>query len=257
MIFWIYSWLIRNLPGSMSLRLKKIRAMYRNYRVLGKSAMDIQILSASQWTDINHENEIRSVYEEYVNSVSSPIAAISIELALVSWQILNKMQPKIILDLGSGFSSYLFRLYQSKNANSKVSCLVYSCDDSEQWLQRTYDFLKNKNLSTSGLFLWNEFLEKNSNVRPDFILHDIGHPRMRIQTLRVVIDMCHCGTILLLDDIQKENIRQAVLTHVKTKELRCYDLSKLTFDKFGRYAWLARKPELSKTEESVICSDFP
>ena len=62
----------------------------------------------------------------------------------VYFSICFQQRPRIILDLGSGFSSAVFRLYM---AQQNVQTTVYSVDDDPLWLNKTRDSLKANNLS--------------------------------------------------------------------------------------------------------------
>ena len=125
---------------------------------------------------IDPDKSIALAHEEYTTSVSSPVAAISLELSYALWSILRNTQPRCLVDLGSGFSSYLFRLYQSQRNAAGQGCQVISCDDNSKWLQRTADYLSDKHLSVSGLVLWDELLETHQDIRPDLVLHEIWLP---------------------------------------------------------------------------------
>jgi predicted O-methyltransferase YrrM len=106
------------------------------------------------------------------------------------------------------------------------------------WLARTGDYLHSKGLSTTGLQLWDKLITGGSDLRPDFILHDLGNPSTRAATLPSVLDLCRPGTVLMLDDVHKPVIRQAVLAAVTERGLRCFDISGVTYDQFGRYSWV-------------------
>ncbi len=218
-------------------RLNKARTIKRNRRDLGTSLSQIPFLTDYNTSKIDPNGIIRSAYEEYTNSISSPVATISLELAYVLWFILTKQRPRQLIDLGSGFSSYLFRLYQRDCESAGGTCQVFSCDDDSLWLQRTSDFLTSKRLSVSGLLLWDKLLEEQRRVSPNLVLHDLGSSWVRLRTLPRVLELCNPNTILVVDDIHKPSIRQAVLDSVQSRA-RCYDLAKLTYDRFGRYAWL-------------------
>jgi SAM-dependent methyltransferase len=187
------------------------------------------------------DHSIKVVYDEYTTSVSTPIAAISLELACVIWFLLNKLRPKLIVDLGSGFSSYLFRLYQQTRKGSEDACQVFSCDDNSFWLEQTRRFVKSKSLSVEGLLLWDEFMNEYQGRRPDLVLYDLGSPELRVKNMSRVFDLCGPETTLILDDIQKPRIKQAALDCLEQRGRRGHDLARLTYDNFGRYAWMIHK----------------
>src|SRR3977135_3134813 len=54
---------------------------------------------------------LEPLYARYVESVSSPVWALSLETAAVVHALCSLTRPDAVLDLGSGFSSAVFRLY--------------------------------------------------------------------------------------------------------------------------------------------------
>src|SRR6267142_6473870 len=139
-------------------QFRKVSTVLRNQLELGQLSLRLHSLNGYSIEKVDPDHSIKKVYEEYTTSVSTPIATISLELAFVIWFLLNKRRPKLIVDLGSGFSSYLFRLYQDRCKYSDDACEVFSCDDNSFWLERTKLFLKSKSLSVKGLCLWDEFI---------------------------------------------------------------------------------------------------
>lgn len=232
------SWLRRSKLGR---RISKARVIARNRDELGASAAAVPWLAAYDFKRIDPDGHIREVYKEYVNTVSTPDEAISLELASLLWFILETRQPKSVVDLGSGFSSYLFRYYQQllrRLGQPGRDCRVISCDDNETWLCRTADFLRRKNLSHSGLLLWDRFLEERDQLRPDLILHDLGNMPVRVKTLPQALNLCGPQTIVIIDDVHKPQMRRAVLDQMRERNLVGHDLTHFTYDSFGRYAWM-------------------
>jgi len=231
------------LPDSLKKnpQFRKASTVLRNQLELGQLSLRLPLLSGYSIEKVDPDHSIKKVYEEYTTSVSTPIATISLELACVIWFLLNKLRPKLIVDLGSGFSSYLFRLYQDTRKGSDDACQVFSCDDSSFWLELTRRFLKSKSLSVEGLCLWDEFVNEYQGRRPDLVLHDLGNPQLRVMNMSRVFDLCTPETTLILDDIQKPRIKQAVLNTLAQRGGRGHDLARLTYDKFGRYAWMIDK----------------
>ncbi len=227
------SWLKRTRLGK---RIVKARIIERNHHDLVESASKIPWLDDYDFKKVDPRAILKKVYQEYVNSVSTPDKAISIELAYLLWFILKTTRPKLVIDLGSGFSSYLFRYYQSIVPGE--GCRVFSCDDNEQWLDRTASFLQSKNLPISGLLLWDHFLAEHSHERPDLILHDLGYMPVRIKTLPRSLDLCSPQTIAIIDDIHKTQMRHAVLSQLGERGMQAYDLTRFTYDRYGRYAWM-------------------
>jgi len=219
-------------------QFRRVSTVLHNQLELGNLSLRLPLFNDYTIERADPDHSIKTVYEEYTTSVSTPVAAISLELTYVIWFLLNKLRPKLTVDLGSGFSSYLFRLYQDSRKNSDDACQVFSCDDSPFWLEHTRRFLKSKSLSVEGLFLWEEFIDKYQGRRPDLVLHDLGDPEARVKNMSRVFDLCKAETKLILDDIQKPRIKQSALETLEQRGGCGHDLARLTYDKFGRYAWM-------------------
>lgn len=173
-------------------------------------------------------------YLRYTTTVSTPVAAISLELASLLFFLCERHKPRVILDLGSGFSSYVFRKWQLE---SGVNCRVLTVDGDASWLARTRLFLEEERLPTKDLLEWSVFLELNRAMKADLILHDIFHESMRAATLPDLVDFMRPGTFLIVDDMQKTPIRQSAEAFVSQHDLSYLDLSPISMDHYKRYQW--------------------
>ena len=105
-------------------------------------------------------------YNHYITNVSIGNSAASIEAASLLDVIARNNKVQRILDLGSGFSSFLDDI---KDASSPVE--VWSVDTDAMWLDKTAQYLKENELDVSNLFHWDEFTEKFEKF--DLIFVDI------------------------------------------------------------------------------------
>lgn len=186
---------------------------------------------------------IRPKYEQYVKEVSTPDMAVSLRTAVFLWVLCEGLKPKRILDLGSGFSSFILRFY----AASKNDVAVWSVDNSTEWLYRTQASLVSHNLSTARLMLWDQF-ERDSSGRFDFIFHDLGNMDLRRRSLHLVLKLGEEGYgIVLLDDMHKNSYSEYVRDSLSHYSCRYFDLTPYTLDEFGRYCGLVS--DIRKTHE--------
>lgn len=162
------------------------------------------------------------------------MAAISLELASLLLFLCERHKPRVILDLGSGFSSYVFRKWQLE---SGANSTVLTVDGDAGWLARTRLFLEEEHLPTNDLLEWSSFLQLNRVMKADLILHDIFHESMRAATLPNLVDFMHSRTFLIVDDIQKTPIRQAADAFVHQYGLSYFDLTPVSMDHYKRYQW--------------------
>jgi predicted O-methyltransferase YrrM len=171
-------------------------------------------------------------YRKYTEQTSSPVAAVSLELAAFLYFVCVNTRPKVILDLGSGFSSYVLRRYQESQATE-----VYSVDDDHLWLNRTKAFLQSHNLATSNLYLWGDLLRSELRFEADLILHDLGDSRTRVNAFHQLRRFAAPRARIILDDVHKRNIREAATSWIRDQNLRYVNLASYTMDGYGRYQW--------------------
>jgi predicted O-methyltransferase YrrM len=138
--------------------------------------------------------------------------------------------------MGSGFSSFVFRLY-AKRTGEQVT--VVSVDDSSEWLDRTRAFLEDSGLSADGLVPL-EALEFDGGEHFDLVLHDLGGIDLRAQVLPAAIEMTGPRGLLILDDVHRRRYRASVRLSIQTQRLKIYNLKSVTEDHIGRYALALR-----------------
>jgi len=176
--------------------------------------------------------ELEIYYKEYIEQISGDYMAISLELATFLLVTCEILKPKNILDLGSGFSSFVFRYYQ---ARADIKPTVWSFDDNSEWLDKTKQFLSAHNLSVDNLIIWSSF-SNYKNHRFDLISHDLGNMDLRKKTFEDALSVLGHNGVLILDDIHKyENF---VRNFLQKTNCKYYNLKYYTKDKFNRYSFL-------------------
>ena len=111
-------------------------------------------------------------YRAYTATISPDPIAISLELAVFLYVICEATNPSTLLDLGSGFSSYVFRSY-AKSKDKFSAPVTYSVDDSTEWLDETRRFLQHHDCDCHNLWTWDEFV-KHDRPSFDLVLQDMG-----------------------------------------------------------------------------------
>ena len=153
------------------------------------------------------KEKFEKAYNEYVTSVSNESMAISREACLYILRFCLENKPLKIVDLGSGITSYVLRLYQ-QYSNDDV--IVFSVDDDGNWLPKSKEFCNKHNLNNDN-FLGNiELLQEHENEF-DLVIHDYG--RMPTRTANVVnaFNLAKIGGTIVFDDCHKESY----YTHLK------------------------------------------
>jgi hypothetical protein len=218
----------------------KARVRYHNWKNLGTAATKNPLLRGYRPEPHDPAGKVRAMHATYTTTISTPVAAISLELAHLVVELLHRLQPQVAADLGSGFSSYLLRQYAAQCGHA---CTIYSCDDEPFWLEKTAEFLRAQGLGTEGLLLWDNFTAQHGSVVPELLLHDMGHSGRRIAEMPRVLDWAARGSVVILDDMQKPAVREVALAGIRERRLVGYDLSLVAYDSYGRFPWMVVSPD--------------
>jgi len=177
---------------------------------------------------------LRELYYEYVTTVSTAEMAISWELSAWLWTWLERNRPASVLDLGSGFSSALFRLWQE---TSGADAFVVSADTDPEWLAKTGAFVRNAGFPDTDLVAY-------PAIRGgpwDLVLFDLADRESRASRLDAVSQLVAEGGALLVDDIDYPPYRLAVDEWVRRSGWSSSPLPETT-DRFLRAARLLQRP---------------
>lgn len=175
--------------------------------------------------------KLKPYYEQYITHVSRADMAMSLELAAFVFALCVKKGYKNLLDLGSGFSSFVYRLY----ASEQVGVQVLSVDDDAQWLEKTKSYLRQHGLLGAGMLTLDQFLQQPV-TKFDCVLHDLNFVEVRINYVQHVLDATANSGVLILDDVHKPDYLYLVLDMLKQKSISIYDLKPVTLDSYNRYA---------------------
>jgi len=83
---------------------------------------------------------LKPYYKNYCKNVSPDSQALSLKASVYCYNYCVKNKPRKIIDLGSGFTSFVLRLYQKNFSTEDFKIYVYSVDDNKKWLNKTYNF---------------------------------------------------------------------------------------------------------------------
>lgn len=175
--------------------------------------------------------KLKPYYEYYITHVSRADMAMSLELAAFIYTLCVKKEFKTLLDLGSGFSSFVYRLYASEYEGIQV----LSVDDDAQWLEKTKGYLRQHGLPDTGMLTLDQFLQQPA-TKFDCVLHDLNFVEVRINYVQRVLDATANSGVLILDDVHKPDYLYQVLDELKQKSISIYDLKPVTLDFYNRYA---------------------
>ena len=175
-------------------------------------------------------------YKEYIRDVSRPDMAASLELAVFMYTVCKLNGYSKLLDMGSGFSSFVFRLYASETPGVRV----YTVDDDAAWLEKTRQFLQQHKLDVKNIFELKEFLSLRESDF-DCILHDLNFVEARINHVDLLMQIAKHNGMVIFDDAHKPDYRVALLSKLKGSSAKLYDLKPVTRDGYGRFSLAAIK----------------
>jgi predicted O-methyltransferase YrrM len=183
--------------------------------------------------------ELAPIRHEYFSTVSMESMALSLESAALVMVLCRALQPKRVVDLGSGFSSLVIR-------RAAPDAQLFSVDHSSWWLDATRQFLEANDVDSAGLCTWDEF-RASGETDFDLVIHDIGSTfTLRGEVLPDVVQLPRPGGWLLIDDLQVAQYRAKVKSAVQSG-FEVYRLSQETMDWHRRYAWLVKRLDSAQT----------
>lgn len=187
-------------------------------------------------------------HRDYVSRISTPKMAVSLDTAALLALLCRRLEPRRILDLGSGFSSFALR---HPLAGCQGAARV-SVDDDAQWLARSAAYLERHGLPRGSLLRWEDF--RASPAEPfDLVFHDLGSMQRRLGALPLALDLTRERSgVIVLDDVHKRPYRRALRRALPAHLLhyRYLELRRVTHDDFGRYSALATALELRKPTDA-------
>jgi hypothetical protein len=171
--------------------------------------------------------KLEPAFREYIARYSTHGEAISLETSLYLLRELSTRRIERILDLGSGWSSFVFRLFK-KIAVPALE--VWSLDDCEDALGRTAQFLARHDLDTAHLALWPRLGD-----RPfDLVFYDLGRAGDRHLHLDRVLEAA--DGLLICDDMHVDDYRRRVDAFARGQGRRLELLRDETLDSSGRFS---------------------
>jgi len=183
-------------------------------------------------------NQIGAAYRDYTSRVSDANMSISFKMVTYLWDTIQKLKPHRILDLGSGFSSFVFRLYAKKSRHDVV---VFSVDTAKKWLRGTEKFLLKHDLDTERLVLWKN-LAKDMPGGFDLVLHDLADIRRRMKVMNAVAEAAKPGALIVCDDAHKTEYSAFLPKWAAKHGWKLESLQGETLDDLGRCAVELWKP---------------
>lgn len=177
------------------------------------------------------QDALADAHAEYVATMSVANMAASLETCAYIAYLCDTVQPRRVVDVGSGFSSYVLRRY----AANDPAVSVVSVDHDQDWLAKTREFLASHDLPANDLLSWDEFVAAPDGY--DLAFHDYAHGDLREATMPDVVTRVKPGGLIVFDDAQHSGHRRAMAEAVDKRDT--YSLRRWTLDDIGRYSLVA------------------
>jgi len=181
------------------------------------------------------KSEIQEAYNEYIAKVSAADMAVSFETSVVLMALCDLRKPKSILDLGSGFSSYVFRYFRKEHFTDE--CVILSIDTNTPWIRKSAGFLQDRGYTTYNFKFWNDI--KDTTDKFDLIFVDIDRTYPRISYYASVLEnFVSKKSVVLFDDMHKGILAESLNEALSKYNYKSINIQDLTLDEFGRFSKL-------------------
>lgn len=202
-------------------------------------AREPKIRGYSRQTVFNIASEIRHPYCRYMLNCTKDDMPITFSQACFLLYYVNVVSPSRILDLGSGFSTYIFSYYLSQRKHDLP--VIYSVDDSEYWLDQTKLFIKNENYYDKQFLnfeTW-ETINQMSLPKFDFVFVDIGSLDFRAKNFEHITQkFLGDGGRLFVDDMHFLEYKKSVLQCKDKNGMRGYSITSFCQDEYQKQSCL-------------------
>ncbi|HRE73106.1 MAG TPA: hypothetical protein PLR45_00350 [Flavobacteriales bacterium] len=182
---------------------------------------------------------IETEYRKYIEEISSAEMAASLELSQFIFEFVENKKPLKIVDMGSGFSSFVIRFYQKLHPELSIEC--FSVEDDSSWQDKTIKYLEEKNVSAENILSPDDFFKRITSTYFDLIILDLNFVEVRKKYISPCLNILRKGGFLIIDDVHKVEFLREIKKTAKKAELPLLNLEKITKDRFGRFAVMIQK----------------
>ena len=175
------------------------------------------------------ERELESAWTDYTTYVSRAEISCTLGGAALLAALAEVIDPRTILDLGSGFSSYVFR---AGGHGTK------SVDDDPAWLDRTRSFLASREMTADELAALPALGEGDRGAY-DLVFYDLGSMLTRERHLELAFACAKPGAAIVLDDCHKARYWKHAEVALAAHASAHYSLRSYACDIWGRFSVLA------------------
>ncbi len=232
--------------GLLSRIKNKIQRIYYNKKFSNRADSDLKRLIHiyPEFDNIQAQikkscDKLNESYVYYKSNISIGNSAASIETAALLDIAARNNKAKRILDLGSGYSSYVLRTYQ-KECPDDVE--VWSVDSDKKWLEKTREYLEQNNLDVGNMYHWDDFV-KDFNGKFDLVFLDMRPISARVDWVEKLHNNLSDQGLIIVDDVHKDHLMTPILIKYADRFDHLVNIKNITFDNLGRYAMIIHAHE--------------
>lgn len=181
------------------------------------------------------DETMQPIYDQYLISMSQMAPSMKTLKLLTT---LCRPGDRVI-DLGSGFSSFVLRYYAEM-----LKIIVWSVDDSNSWLEKTRGYCNSKSVDCSRFLTWNDLKSLLGFNTKHFglVFMDLGTTSRRPAYYPFVFDkLCDDTTTVVIDDMHKPSLLSATDKALTDYDYIEIDIKDQTLDQYGRWCRLVQR----------------
>jgi predicted O-methyltransferase YrrM len=184
----------------------------------------------------NEQREIENIFSElydlymHQEKISTPKMSMFLKNAAFLYFLSKNISPRVIFDMGSGFSTIVFNAYASNH-----DCKVYTTDTSDEWLFKTKKFIDDYCKKTKVKYVnWNNVFDLLKNIKSDLIFYDLyGKNGIREKIYQTLVAN-QPKSMYLLDDMHRTDYVQELTKIDGLNNRTLYSLEDITIDETGK-----------------------
>ena len=169
-----------------------------------------------------------------VNPAFRPNTAIDVEAGAYLIESLREVQPKVLIDLGSGFSTICIRHWVTHESPDSE---VWTTDHNWKWLGQTAVALESMNLRTEHMHHQSNWLKLQWRPVYDWMFVDHHNPATRVGEFLQYMATVARDSLVIFDDWQFPHLSIPIAEQLAGTHWAYQELPQ-TKDEYGR--WMAR-----------------
>jgi len=165
--------------------------------------------------------------------------ALDVPASVWLWNACEREKAERVLELGSGFSSWVLRHWQQR-ATGFMAPEVWTVDDESKWLATTQLELIEQGFTTFRTTEFQNVVLDDPIDYFDLVFVDLDNTATRIRHAADFVRWAKPGGLLVLDDWHMEHYREPMTRRLAALGISVEALPETT-DEWGRYLAVGRK----------------